>query len=198
MSRTKEAMGKQREARMLRSRGRASDHLIANGLEREAQNLLVPESTELALGEALTPYDDDRCLIHNTLENPDGVAIDASSARMDLLTDANVLELGVDMADSVNAANSAEKMLSHQAAACHSMALQLLTRANNGDLPPVEIARLTNASCRLMESFQTALVTLQKLRTGNRQVHVIQHIDNRGGQAVVTGRVERGVAANND
>jgi hypothetical protein len=190
MSKTKQAVLKQQEARVLRSRGRASDHLIANALEREAQSLLTPESTELVLGEVLTPYDDDRCLISNTLENPDGVSVDASSARMDLLADANVLELGVDAADSIGAANSIEKMLSHQMAASHTLAMRLASRAQNDDLPTLEQARLTNASSRMMDSFNTSIATLQRLRSGGRQRVIVQHqhVTVEGGaQAVVGG-----------
>jgi hypothetical protein len=190
MSKTKQAVLKQQEARVLRSRGRASDHLIANALEREAQSLLTPESTELVLGEVLTPYDDDRCLISNTLENPDGVSVDASSARMDLLADANVLELGVDAADSIGAANSIEKMLAHQMAASHTLAMRLASRAQNDDLPTLEQARLTNASSRMMDSFNTAIATFQRLRSGGRQRVIVQHqhVTVEGGaQAVVGG-----------
>jgi hypothetical protein len=193
MTKTALAVQKSQEARVLRSSGRTHDHVFANGLDREVEALLKPVNDGVALGEALTPFDDDRPFIRDTLENPDGVAIDASGARMDLLADAGALELGLDTADAVNARNSAEKMLCHQIGATHAAAMKLFARAND-DLPPVEQVRLTNGAARLLDSFQGCLLTLQKLRTGGRQRVLVQHqhIDNRGGQAVVAGRVEGG------
>jgi hypothetical protein len=114
-------------------------------------------------------------------------------ARLDLVSDAGVLELALDAADSIDAKNSMEKMLAHQAGACHSMAMKLLARAENEKLPPVELVRLTNGASRLMDVFQSCLLTLQRLRVGGKQTVVVQHVNVEGGaQAIVAGRLQGG------
>jgi len=55
------------------------------------------------------------------------------------------------------------------------------------------MARLSNASARMMQICQEALLTLQKLRTGGKQRVVVQHVQvAEGGQAVVTGSMKSG------
>jgi len=131
--------------------------------------------------------------IKNTLEKPAQVHLDASQARMELLQQTDVLEMALDAAESIDAQNSVEKMISHQLAACHSTAMRLMARAPD-ESDTVESARLVNASARLMSTFQQGLLTLQKLRAGGRQIVTVQHvkIDNSGGQALVTGSINKG------
>ena len=76
----------------------------------------------------------------------------------------------------------------------HSLALScFLTQtfeysSLNGSLPPVEMARLSNASARMMQIYQESLLVLQKLRTGGKQTVVVQHVQvSEGGQAVIAG-----------
>jgi hypothetical protein len=64
--------------------------------------------------------------LYNTLDYPDFISADASSQRMHLAKDAGALALGVDMADTIQAANSAELMLAHQLAAAHAGAMRLM------------------------------------------------------------------------
>ena len=55
---------------------------------------------------------------------------------------------------------------------------------------PVEMARLSNAAARAMQSYRESFLTLQKLRTGGKQTVVVQHVQvSPGGQAVVAGSV---------
>ena len=179
------------QASQFRSLGRPHDHARATTLENEANSLLAPVTADLALREAVPEYDDAKPLVRDTLENPTSVAIDASEARLDLLSDAGVLELALDAADSIDAKNSLEKMLAHQAGACHSMAMKLFARAENEKLPPVELVRLTNGAARLMDIFQSLLLTLQRLRVGGKQTMVVQHVNVEGGaQAIVAGRLQ--------
>ena len=95
-----------------------------------------------------------------------------------------------DAAVTAQAGNSLEKILCHQMAAAHHMAMKLLTRGADTRLPPVETARLMNAGARLMQVFQEGLLVLKKNRTGGQQKIVVQHVQvSDGGQAVIAGRL---------
>jgi hypothetical protein len=53
----------------------------------------------------------------------------------------------------------------------------------------VEIARLSNAASRLMQTYQQAALTLAKVRSGGKQAVVVQYLHmNDRGQAVIAGR----------
>jgi hypothetical protein len=61
-------------------------------------------------------------------------------------------------------------------------------------VPPVEIARMTNAAARLFEVYQSACLTLLKRKAKGRQRVVVQYQQvnvGGGGHAVVAGRVGR-------
>jgi len=61
----------------------------------------------------------------------------------------------------------------------------------NHSPPSIEAARLMNASARMMETYQRALLTHERLRNGGKQTVVVQHVTiGQGGQAVV-GRQRR-------
>jgi len=158
------------------------------------------ESTDFAAsiqaGEAVPPGTAELLTTENfvkeTLERPDEIALNASYARTKLAADADVLEMAVDAADSVNAGNSLEKMLAHQMAAAHDLAMKLFYLSTQADLPPLEIPRLANAAARLMEVFQDGLLALHRARGAAKQTIVVQHVQVTGqGQAVVAGALER-------
>jgi hypothetical protein len=142
--------------------------------------------------------------LYNSLDHPDFIAADASAQRMHLAKDAGALALGVDTADTIQAANSAEQMLAHQIAAAHSGAMRLMgqltnmtlmqrTAVSTDDSANLRITRLAGAASRLMLAFQQGLVTLDRLRAGGTQNIVVQHVQvNEGGQAVVAGKVRGG------
>ncbi len=112
--------------------------------------------------------------------------------------------MGVDTADTIQAANSAELMLAHQLAAAHAGAMKLMGQMTNmmmmqnkavrtDDGANLRITRLAGAASRLMQAYQQGLVTLDRLRTGNKQNIIVQHVQvNDGGQAVVAGKVKPG------
>ena len=57
----------------------------------------------------------------------------------------------------------------------------------------MEAARLAGSITRLMMAFQGGATTLQRLRTGGRQVVTVQHVNVApGGQAIVAGEVTTG------
>jgi hypothetical protein len=142
--------------------------------------------------------------LYNTLDHPDFITADASAQRMHLAKDAGALALGVDMADTIQAANSAEQMLAHQLAAAHAGAMRLMGQVTNmtmmqatamrtDDSTNLRVTRLAGAASRLMMAFQQGLVTLDKLRAGGKQTILVQHVQvNDGGQAVVAGKVRGG------
>jgi hypothetical protein len=55
------------------------------------------------------------------------------------------------------------------------------------------MARLSNASARMIQVYQEGPLTLQKLRTGGKQTVVVQHVQvGEGGQAVIAGNMKAG------
>jgi hypothetical protein len=161
--------------------------------EAEAE-LKVPEDLIKSCGEALQT---DFRLSHivDTLQNPDMVNVIASEHRVDLAAcvGSRVAETAIDAAESVQASNSLEKMLCHQMAAAHRAAMKITARSLAMDGVPAEMARLSNAAARMMQVYQEALLTLQKLRTGGKQTFVVQHVQvSEGGQAVIAGSMKTG------
>jgi hypothetical protein len=81
-------------------------------------------------------------------------------------------------------------MLLHQMAAAHRAAMKQMARVNDDRLPPVEAARLMNTAARLMQVYQSACLTLQRIKTGGKQTVVVQHVQVAdGGQAVIAASV---------
>jgi hypothetical protein len=154
-------------------------------------------------GELIQPREASTYLF-NTLDNPDFIAADASSQRMSLAKDAGALALAVDAADTIHARNSAELMLAHQLAAAHAGAMKLMGQVTNmmmmqnnairtDDGANLRATRLAGAASRLMQGYQQGLLALDRLRTGNKQNIIVQHVQvNEGGQAVVAGKVRPG------
>ena len=129
------------------------------------------------------------------------VAALADNERLDLASEARADELAIDMEESVTAQTSIEKAMVHQLAAAHALALRLAGRANleiegmgrfdrQGQRETmVEVARLSNAAARLMQTYQQGALALTKIRGGGAQTIVVQHVQvNDGGQAVIAGQ----------
>jgi hypothetical protein len=180
----------------------------AERLQHEAELILDPvmhctgpvtvgNGGEMAIGtKEMRPF------VDTVRERPDMLAIDASRQRMELADKANVLELGLDAAATIQATNSLEKMLAHQMAAAHTAAME--AQANALDLMQrfkrtggihqylsIEAGRMFNASARMMESFQHGMLTLAKIRSGGKQTVVVQHVNvGDGGQAMVAGQMK--------
>jgi len=66
----------------------------------------------------------------STVDRPDCVAIEASRDRLELADKAGALEMGLDLADTIQADNSMEKMLVHQMAAVHNSAMRMTALVN--------------------------------------------------------------------
>src|SRR5262249_29597346 len=112
-------------------------------------------------------------------------------------------EIALDLQRTLDPQNSLERLLCGQLAASHVLAMKFLSAARDQAEPPswsptqrpdgahiVEACRLATTAARLMSSFQDGVMALQRLRTGGKQVVVVQHVQvTDGGQAVVAGEV---------
>ena len=169
----------------------------AQRLQRTAEELLQPEGELTRVGGEIlqchpASTDPQELAIRDTLGEPNMISIDASEARLTSADDAGVLVSAVDAENSIQARNSLEKMLCHQMVAAHETAMRLIVRSAADRLPPVEQVRLTNGAARMMQAYNDALVTLQKIRTGGKQTVVVQHVTvSGGGQAVVAGELKK-------
>ena len=197
-----------------------ADHLGADAdqLEQDAAQILDAENrldlTLLAAhGEliAVTPAEalqqKPPAIIDTIRARPDLVTATASRERLALLAKAGSVTTGVDASVSIGARNSLEKMLAHQAATAHGLAMAFMAASQTtlaayqtgGCRHPtlnIEATRQANAAARMASSFQSALLTLQRLRTGGRQEVVVQHVHvGGGGQAVVAGQLQAGGGA---
>lgn len=138
----------------------------------------------------------------DTVERPDAVTAAASMDRLKLADDGiGCVALAVDTAETIQAQNSIEKMMAHQLAAAHKLAMTFAGKAQRlieedgiGWTPKqhiyaTEASRVANAAAKMMDAFQKGTLALHKLRTGGKQVVTVQHVNvSDGGQAVVTGR----------
>src|SRR4029077_15042571 len=124
----------------------------------------------------------------STVAGPDYVAIEASRDRLELADKAGALEMGLDLADTIQADNSMEKMLVHQMAAVHNSAMRMTALVNrrmesmandrltmqNIERQNIETCRLAGTAARLMNTFQQGMLTLQRVRTGGEQRVVVE------------------------
>ncbi len=179
----------------------------ADQLEGRAREHLPERLTELGAGGELIPTraSGEPAEYRNTMRNPDYVAAAASRDRMDLLQEVGALEAGLDLADTVSATNSMERMLVHQQAIAHRSALKMakqldraIERMNSISDGPrqtanVETARLAGSMSKLMLTFQQGALTLERMRSGGHQIVTVQRVSvGAGGQAVIAGSVSPG------
>lgn len=179
-------------------------HVESKMLAKEAEELMVPEGDVEVCpgGEVVTaPFIE-------TLRNPDTLAVDASRSRCELLNMNGVIDLGVDAAKTIDAANSIEKMLVHQLAAVHDAGMRFLVDAKdaagksatrvfeNKNYPDTaqkytDIAvKLGNMAARMFDTYRQGVDALTRLKREGKQVIVVQHVHvSEGGQAVVAGNM---------
>ncbi|ACA18344.1 hypothetical protein M446_3979 [Methylobacterium sp. 4-46] len=198
-------------AARVRAENKGAPCPLTDRYEAEARTPLPPDTPRAAGGELL-PGDDFTGktfpAILDTLADPTAVSADASRDRLDLAQQAGSLEMALDTADSIQAADALERMLAHQLATAHVAAMKAAalmrqhldvadqTRGAAQQAAGIEAARMAGAFTRLTGSFQAGMATLQRMRSGGRQVVVVQHNHiNKGAQAVVTGTVAPGGSA---
>jgi hypothetical protein len=175
----------------------ASASIRANQNKKKAEKILSLDSPlELGAGnEALPPEvedpkDDDFYHIRETLKSgADYINLDASNQRTDLAADLNCLAMALDASESINARNSLEKMIAHQAASCHYVSMLLLNQAVESSYHPclsieankkrVDIqAKQINSSVRLMNTCYRSLQAFQGLRTYDKKNITVQYTEN--------------------
>ncbi|HEY1755232.1 MAG TPA: hypothetical protein VGG72_07530 [Bryobacteraceae bacterium] len=111
------------KAARLRRSGAAAEGPRVAALEKRAQAATEAESIEVGCGEAIRESDTFPSGLRDTLANPTLVAADASELPSRLAVGAGVLEMALDVAMTFGAENSIEKMLAHQVALSHKMAM---------------------------------------------------------------------------
>lgn len=155
-------------------------------LRAEAAALLEPGPIVVGAGEAIPALNDGdvdgrRDAMVDTLERPTTVSVAASEHRLELLERIELLQPGVDTAQTAQASNSIEKMLCHQLAALHSAAMNLLVDVQRSarpaamNQPAAEVAKLANSAARLMAVFMTGCEVLHKLQRRGTQRVIVQH-----------------------
>jgi len=123
--------------------------------------------------------------LRDTLRDPDLAAIESSEARGRLLEQNDAVALGVDIANTVRASNTAEKLIAHEIAVAHKVAMEQARRSQAERDPEMEIKRL-QISAKMMAQVREGMLTLQRLKATGPQSVTVQHVHvNAGGQAVV-------------
>jgi hypothetical protein len=154
---------------------------LADDMEREAQALLMPpEPLQTGLGGEIIPRAQNGLPgLELTLQKPDLLNLEASVQRSSLIERAGVLELGIETAKDTRAQGSVQKMISHQMAAAHKRAMNLL--AESQEAKDVDVAcKKARTAAKMMDAFSRAALTLQRLQTGASQVVQVQHVQVNG------------------
>lgn len=154
---------------------------LADQMDREAQALLTPqEPLKTGLGGEIIPQVEDGLPgVELALKKPDLLNLEASVQRSSLIERAGVLELGIETAKDTRAQGSVQKMISHQMAAAHKRAMNLL--AESQEAKDVEVAcKKARTAAKMMDAFSRAALTLQRLQTGASQVVQVQHVQVNG------------------
>lgn len=141
-------------------------------------------------------------LVDTLTASPDLLNAEAARTRLELASKAGVLTLGVDLAETIKARNSIERMLAQQLAGLHSLAM--ISMGNAQDLlrqykamgnpgHSIEAARHSNAAAKLATAFQTGMLALDRVRHGGRQTVKVTYQQvavAKGGKAVVAGSIK--------
>lgn len=154
---------------------------LADEMDREAQALLTPpKPLQTGLGgEIIPPVEHDMPGLELALKEPDLLNLEASVQRSSLIERAGVLELGIETAKDTRAEGSVQKMISHQMAAAHKRAMNLL--AESQEAKDVDVAcKKARTAAKMMDAFSRAALTLQRLQTGASQVVQVQHVQVNG------------------
>ena len=183
----------------------------ANSLEDGAKKALQIKKNDLPLvgagGElSLTKEQEiETPALINTVDKPDNITAEASRDRLQLTVGVDCVGMALDASETIQAKNSLEKMLAHQLAAAHKLAMTFAKKAldylskqeresfNQNSIHAVESARAANTSAKLMDVYQKGVLALAKVRTGGKQTVTVQHVNvSDGGQALVTGGIKTG------
>lgn len=183
----------------------------ADELEAKAQQALqIPVEALPSIGTGGELTISKECAVEspslvNTVEKPDNVTAEASRDRLQLTLGLDCTGLALDAAETIQAGDSLEKMLAHQLAAAHKLAMTFGKKAleyseksyrntfGREEYQVVEASRMASASARMMDVYQKGILALNKVRTGGQQTVTVQHVNVSGrGQAMVTGSIKAG------
>jgi hypothetical protein len=143
--------------------------------------------------------------VAHVTESTDVLAHSASTQRMELAAGVDALALTLDVANSIEARDSIERMLAAQSAATHKLAMRFMAKAeqqlsqvdsrNPGHCQAhsAEAARLAHAAGKMMAAFSDAVMTIQRRRSGGKQVVQVIHQQvavGAGGKAIVAGSLK--------
>jgi hypothetical protein len=114
-------------------RSTAVDLARADKWEGQARTKQLPSTrTEIGAGGELIDIENrwDALGVVDTVADPDYVTASASRERLELANEAGSLDLALDVADSIQAQDSLEKMLVHEMAVLHRGMMRAATRMN--------------------------------------------------------------------
>jgi len=197
MGDVRQALKMQRDAQRRRALAPVNDPIRrdfdrqwADGLEMDAQAILTPaKPLQTGLGgEIVPPASMGLQGLGSIISEPDLLNLGASSQRMDLLERAGVLELALETSHQSGAKGPVQKMITHQLAAAHKRVLELMAESSSAKDPDLACKKAKTAA-KLMDSFNRAALTLQRLQTGASQVVTVQHVQVNG--PAVIGNVTR-------
>ena len=170
---------------------RSFDLVLADEMEREAQALLIPEKPlQKGLGgEIVPPIEHGLPGLESVLKAPDLLSLGASEQRAQLLERNGVLELGVEAAHDAQAQGAIQKMVTHQLAAGHKRAMELLEESARSKDPDIAIKK-ARTSARLMDAFSRSALTLQRLKSGGGQTIQVQYMQVNAMVGGVLGKIQ--------
>ena len=153
----------------------------ADGLEMDAQALLTPDHPlEIGAGDEIVPPASMGLQgLESIIREADLLSLGASSQRMDLIEKAGVLELALETSHLCHAKGPVQKMLTHQLAAAHKRALELVAESAQTKDPDIACKK-AKVAAKMMDAFSRAALTLQGLQTGASQVVTVQHVQVNG------------------
>jgi hypothetical protein len=111
----------------------AFDLARADQWEGQARTKQLPSTrTKIGAGRELIDVENrwDAVGVIDTVADPDYVTASASRERLELANEAGSLDLALDVADSIQAQDSLEKMLVHEMAVLHRGMMRAATRMN--------------------------------------------------------------------
>ena len=188
MEKVRKSLKMQREAQRKRLLAPQNDPIwrefdlrCAQDLERQSIELLRPQEALQtgAGGEIIPPVSMGLQGLETIIREPDLLNLGASSQRMDLVEKAGVLELALETSHLCGTKGPVQKMLTHQLAAAHKRALELM--AESAQTKDADIAcKKAKVAAKMMDAFSRAALTLQRLQTGASQVVTVQHVQING------------------
>ena len=97
--------------------------------------------------------------------------------------------MALDASLSIEATNSLEKMLAHQLAAVHKLAMEQMGQISCEHNAIAETKRV-NAAARCMAVYQQGLLTLHKIRQNGQRI-TVQYVKVSNGSQAVIANVQR-------